>query len=84
LRSPPPARALILVALTTLGACAQQATPARPGLNLSGFPSEFREGYADGCNSARSLMRKRDEARMKSDRQYAQGWRDGYDVCGQR
>ncbi|HET9701058.1 MAG TPA: hypothetical protein VFP70_09070 [Burkholderiales bacterium] len=51
-------------------------------MNLSGFPPEFREGYSDGCNSARSLVAtKKDEKRMKSDPQYAAGWRDGYDMC---
>lgn len=74
--------AAVLAAACALGACAPAATPARPGVNLSGFPPEFREGYSDGCNSARSAVgTKKDEARMKSDPQYAQGWRDGYDLC---
>lgn len=72
----------VLGAAWALGACAQQATPAKPGINLSGFPPEFREGYSDGCNSARAVAgTKKDEARMKSDPQYAQGWRDGNDMC---
>ena len=72
----------VLGVACALGACAQQATPARPGVNLSGFPPEFREGYADGCNSARAVVgAKEDAARMKSDPQYAQGWRDGHDMC---
>lgn len=72
----------VLGAVCALGACAQQATPAKPGINLSGFPPEFREGYSDGCNSARAVVgARKDEARLKSDPQYAQGWRDGYDVC---
>lgn len=76
---------MLLPVLLALGACAQPATPARPGINLSGFPPEFREGYSDGCNSARSLVGvKRDEARMKTDPQYAQGWRDGHDMCKPR
>lgn len=83
MRSPAAASLLaVLAAACILGACAQQATPVRPGVNLSGFPPEFREGYSDGCNSARSVVGvKKDEARMKSDPQYAQGWRDGYDMC---
>lgn len=72
----------VLGAVGALGACAQQSTPAKPGINLAGFPPEFREGYSDGCNSARAVVgAKKDDARMKSDPQYAQGWRDGYDVC---
>ena len=74
--------AAVLAACWALAACAQQATPEKPGVNLAGFPPEFREGYSDGCNSARSVVGvKRDEARMKSDPQYAQGWRDGHDMC---
>ena len=51
-----------------------------PAVNLSGFPPEFRAGYGDGCASV-NAARRRDEARFKSDTQYAQGWRDGYDIC---
>lgn len=71
-----------LAALSALAGCAAPATSDKPGVNLSGFPPEFREGYSDGCNSARSLVAtKKDEKRMKSDPQYAAGWRDGYDMC---
>jgi len=83
-----PSRALgnllaLAMALSLLAACAQQqATPAKPGVNLAGFPPAFRDGYADGCNSARSLVgKKRNEERYKTDSLYAQGWRDGNDVC---
>jgi hypothetical protein len=58
-------------------------TPAAPGVNLSGYPPGFRVGYADGCNSVDGT-RKRDEARFKSDTDYAQGWRDGNDICKRR
>jgi len=70
--------------MSLLGACShRQATPAKPGVNLAGFPPAFRDGYADGCNSARLLVGvKRNEERFKSDSLYAQGWRDGNDVCG--
>ena len=72
------------MALGLVAACShQQATSAKPGINLAGFPPAFREGYADGCNSARLLVGvKRNEERFKTDSLYAQGWRDGNDVCG--
>ncbi|MBC7944864.1 MAG: hypothetical protein H7X91_06315 [Burkholderiales bacterium] len=83
---------LAAVLLATLTACAatQRAptTPARPataktpGVNLSGYPPSFRDGYADGCNAAKSGRSTRDEARFKSDPQFAQGWRDGFGICG--
>jgi hypothetical protein len=75
---------LLLAAVLTAG-CANRpaSTAAAPGVNLSGYPPEFRAGYADGCASV-DAARKRDEQRFKADANYAQGWRDGYDVCRRR
>lgn len=70
---------LIVFALLTLAGCVTRSEPA-PSVNLSGYPPAFREGYTDGCHSARGRT-KRDEARYKSDGQYALGWRDGNDLC---
>lgn len=61
---------------------AQPATAKAPGVNLSGYPPAFRDGYADGCNAAKASRGKRDETRYKADPQYAQGWQDGFGVCG--
>ena len=49
-------------------------------VNLQGFPLEYRQGYADGCASARDAERK-DAARFKSDGQYRTGWQDGIALC---
>ena len=78
----------ILAAALLAVACApapRPGTPASAGAsaNLSGFPPEFRQGYADGCASARG-GRVRDEKRFAGEPQYASGWRDGFDVCGRR
>jgi hypothetical protein len=71
--------ALALLALLA-GACAQR-NPA-PNVNLGGYPPAFRDGYVDGCNSARSALPKtRDETRFRTDAMYASGWRDGHDIC---
>jgi hypothetical protein len=60
--------------------CTTQTPP--PKINLSGFPPAFRDGYADGCQSAKPLaLKRRDESRFAKDPQYASGWRDGYDIC---
>lgn len=76
--------AAIVIAAALLGACASQQ-PATPAVNLAGYPQAFKDGYADGCATARALVGSRkDEARYKSDAQYAQGWRDGHDACGRR
>jgi hypothetical protein len=74
-------RQIIVLALIVLAGCSTepQREPAA-SVNLSGYPPAFRDGYNDGCQSARGRM-KRDEARYKSDGQYALGWRDGRDLC---
>ena len=59
--------------------------PDKPNVNLGGYAPEFKQGYADGCASAQSpLRRTRDETRFKSDANYAQGWADGYAICGRK
>ena len=77
----------LVVLMALVAGCASQTTstptpaPApRAKVNLSGYPLEFRQGYADGCASA-DTARRRDEGRFKSDASYAQGWQDGYDIC---
>ena len=86
-------RRFVMVLATALAAgCASQPAPPtqpapapKPSVNLSGFPPEFRQGYGDGCVSAQpNTARARDEERYKSDANYAQGWRDGYDICRRR
>lgn len=78
-----PAFLILIVA----AGCATQPQPpapaAAPAVNLSGYPPAFRQGYTDGCASV-NAARQRDEARYKSDANYAQGWRDGYDICRRR
>jgi hypothetical protein len=71
-----------LLLAAVLAACGAQptVTPAAPPVNLSGFPPAFREGYADGCNTARGSA-KQDAARMKTDGSYAQGYQDGLTGC---
>lgn len=76
---------LLLAAFAVLcsGCAGKQAQPVQA--NLAGFPPAYKQGYADGCASARALLGStKDAKRFKSDRQYAQGWRDGADVCGKR
>lgn len=80
---------LLLAACATVPSTSPSPSPSPspvakpPGVNLSGFPPEFRAGYSDGCASV-NTARRRDEARFKTDTNYAQGWRDGYDICRRR
>jgi hypothetical protein len=57
--------------------------PAPPPINLSGYSAAFQEGFQAGCDTARGAAR-RDEQRMQSDPQYAQGWQDGRSICAKR
>lgn len=66
--------------MAACGTAPPAATPLAPAVNLSGFPPAFREGHADGCNSARGRQ-VQDAERMKADALYAQGWRDGNTAC---
>jgi len=85
-RTCPYARVIVAAAVVLIGlvACASPK-PAPPEVNLSGFPPAFRDGYIDGCQSAKNgAAVKRDAARYANDHQYALGWRDGFDICRKR
>lgn len=75
----------LMILIAAAGCATQSRSPApdAPAVNLSGYPPKFREGYADGCASVDGA-RRRDEARFKAEANYAQGWRDGYDICRRR
>jgi uncharacterized protein YceK len=90
------ARAAAAVALAlALGACASvpsarsggtsEAPAARPApnVNLSGYNAAFKEGYADGCGSAREAQR-RNAKRYGTDTDYTMGWNDGHAMCARR
>jgi hypothetical protein len=56
---------------------------ARPAYNLAGYPLAVREGYVDGCESAKATeFARKDGRRMGDDKQYAMGWHDGFSICG--
>ena len=54
----------------------------RPKYNLAGYPPAVREGYIDGCESAKNTQYARKDAkRFAEDAQYAMGWNDGNAIC---
>ena len=60
-----------------LAACAMEQTPVTPSSTA---------GYADGCASGRRdagepAAYARDEARARTDADYAKGWNQGYEIC---
>ncbi|HJQ62329.1 MAG TPA: hypothetical protein VJ834_05665 [Burkholderiales bacterium] len=61
----------------------QPSVQRPPPVNLSGYSPAFKQGYTDGCASARGSMR-RDDARFRSDNDYMMGWSDGNSVCRNR
>ena len=67
---------------TPAEATKRRTQASRPTYNLTGYPPAVREGYIDGCESAKntSLARK-DARRMAADAQYSMGWNDGFSLC---
>jgi hypothetical protein len=62
---------------------AQDSAPPAD-VNLQGYPLAFRQGYADGCESARRGVEQKSAERWSGDAQYRQGWSDGRAICAAR
>ena len=63
----------------------RRAKASRPTYNLAGYPPAVREGYIDGCESAKGTQYgRKDAGRFASDAQYSMGWNDGYGICKKR
>ena len=74
---PPPPR------VETPAQATQRRTEApKPQYNLTGYPPAVRDGYIDGCESAKNTSyARKDVKRMAGDPQYSMGWNDGYSIC---
>ncbi len=60
----------------------RRSKASRPKYNLAGYPPAVREGYIDGCESAKhSAYARKDGKRFGEDAQYAMGWNDGFAIC---
>ena len=58
----------------------EQAAP--PKYNLAGYPPAVRDGYIDGCETAKGTRYGRKDAqRFAADSQYQMGWNDGFGIC---
>ncbi|SFU40422.1 hypothetical protein SAMN05216417_102274 [Nitrosospira multiformis] len=57
--------------------------PTRPVYNLTGYSPSFKDGYIDGCETAKKTANgAKDEQRFAGDKQYRLGWNDGFSLCG--
>lgn len=90
-----PALALTLAACAGIPTPPVEETPAqarerraqapRPQYNLAGYPPAVRDGYIDGCETAKkSPYAHKDEKRFAADGQYRMGWNDGLSICSRR
>src|SRR5437870_6388907 len=60
----------------------RRSQAARPTYILTGYPPAVRDGYNDGCESAKhTAYARKDARRMNDDAQYAIGWNDGFSIC---
>ena len=68
---------------TPAQATQRRAEAPRPQYNLAGYPPAVRDGYIDGCETAKkSTYGRKDAKRMAGDPQYEMGWKDGFSICG--
>ena len=67
---------------TPVEATQRRAKASRPTYNLTGYPPAVRDGYIDGCETAKhSEFARKDAKRMAADPQYSMGWNDGFSIC---
>jgi hypothetical protein len=59
----------------------RRAKASKPTYNLTGYPPAVRDGYIDGCESAKRTAYARKDAARMADAQYAMGWNDGFSIC---
>jgi len=60
----------------------RRAKAPRPTYNLAGYPPAVRDGYIDGCETAKkSEFGRKDEKRFAADASYSMGWNDGFSIC---
>lgn len=57
-------------------------TSTRPTYNLTGYSPAFKDGYIDGCETAKKTSYGlKNERRFAVDSQYRMGWNDGFSLC---
>lgn len=70
---------------TPVQAAERRAKAPRPAYNLAGYPPAARDGYIDGCETARnSPYGRKDAKRFAADARYRMGWNDGHSICSRQ
>jgi outer membrane biogenesis lipoprotein LolB len=70
---------------TPIEAVQRREQAPKPQYNLTGYPPALRDGYIDGCETAKqSSYGRRNEKRMATEAQYKLGWNDGFSICGKK
>ena len=70
---------------TPAQAAQRRAKAPPPTYNLAGYPPAVRDGYIDGCETAKkSDYGRKDEKRFAADARYRMGWNDGFSICSRR
>jgi len=72
-----------LVACLVAG-CGSTSEPKARVVNQGGYSDDFKQGYAEGCESASGRGQRRNESRYKTEADYMMGWNDGYSACQRR
>ena len=73
----------IFLSLFMLWGCVSQ----RDAMVQQGYPLSYADGFDDGCHSGKKAggsmfdQFKKDVRRFQTDKQYAQGWSDGFRQC---
>tara|TARA_Y100001936_G_scaffold254041_1_gene323961 strand:+ start:2172 stop:2429 length:258 start_codon:yes stop_codon:yes gene_type:complete len=77
---------LVMVGCTSLNNKKESSnflvTSMLPTYNLAGYLPAFKDGYIDGCETAkRSVHGTKNKKRFAKENQYRNGWKDGYNLC---
>lgn len=76
---------LACIGALLVGCAAAPGPESRPPqVNLGGYSETFKQGYAEGCESASARSQRRNEGRYKTEADYMMGWNDGFSACRRR
>ena len=78
---------LLLILSCCIGLLLAGCVSQRDTMIQQGYPLSYADGFDDGCHSGKKAggsmfdQFKKDVRRFQADKQYAQGWADGFRQC---